>query len=147
LRIRTDRSYKPFPEPPGVCDSNRMPEGQDRAAQRVWRSLPAGAREALERDLPPTDLQTLLIAVAKARADQVTAADVMRRWQGDRFVRPASSDPRRVAAVEARLWRLLPAEFTGIELSPVVPLGYVPGGGPGGSEPDRQHRAQYRGGQ
>jgi hypothetical protein len=27
------------------------------------------------------------------------------------------------AAVEARLWQLLPAEFTGVELSPVVPLG------------------------
>jgi hypothetical protein len=47
----------------------------------------------------------------------------MRRWQHDRFVRPAASDPRRVAAVEARLWQLLPAEFTGIDLSPVTPLG------------------------
>jgi len=85
--------------------------------------MPAGSREALARDLPPTDLQTLLIGVARARADRVTPADVMRRWQHDRFVRPAASDPRRVAAVEARLWQLLPAEFTGIELSPVAPLG------------------------
>jgi hypothetical protein len=47
----------------------------------------------------------------------------MRRWQADRFVRPAASDPRRIAAVEAWLWQLLPAEFSGIELSPVTPLG------------------------
>lgn len=100
-----------------------MADSQDRAAKRVGRALPAGAREALEHDLSPTDLQTLLITVARARADQITAADVMRRWQHDRFVRPAASDPRRLAAVENRLWQLLPARFTGIELSPVTPLG------------------------
>lgn len=100
-----------------------MPDSEDRAEERIWRALPAGTREALTRDLPATDLQTLLIAVARARAGQAAPADVMRRWQQDRFVRPAASDPRRVAAVEARLWQLLPAEFTGIDLSPVTPLG------------------------
>ncbi len=100
-----------------------MPDSEDRAEERIWQAMPAGAREALTRDLPPTDLQTLLIAVARARADQATPADLMRRWQHDRFVRPAASDPRRVAVVEARLWQLLPAEFNGIELSPVTPLG------------------------
>jgi hypothetical protein len=106
-----------------VCDSGQMPDSEDQATERVWRALPVGAREALVRDLPPTDLQTLLIGVARARADRVTPADVMRRWQQDRFVRPAACDPRRVAAVEARLWQLLPAQFAGIELSPVAPLG------------------------
>jgi hypothetical protein len=100
-----------------------MPHTDDPAADRIWRTLPPGTRAALERDLPPTDLQTLLIAVVRARASQVTAADVLRRWQRDRFVRPATSDPRRLAAVEARLWELLPAEFSGLELSPVTPLG------------------------
>ncbi len=100
-----------------------MPDSDERAAERVWRDLPAGTRQALERALPPTDLQTLLIAVARTRAGQVTAADVMRRWEADRFVRPAACDPRRVVAVEARLWQLLPAEFAGIDLSPVTPLG------------------------
>jgi hypothetical protein len=100
-----------------------MADDDDRAGERIWRSVPDGTREAPTRGLPQTDLQTLLIAVARARAAQVTAADVMRRWQQDRFVRPAASDPRRVAAVEARLWQLLPAGFTGIELSPVAPLG------------------------
>lgn len=100
-----------------------MSDRDNRAAERVWRALPAGTREALERRLPPTDLQSLLIAVAEARASQATAANVMRRWQSDRFVRPAAADPRRVAAVEARLWQLLPPEFIGVELSPVTPLG------------------------
>ena len=100
-----------------------MPDSQDRAAERIWRTMPAGAREALERGLPPTDLQTLLIAVARARARPVTPADVLRRWRSDRFVQPAASDARRVAAVEARLWQLLPGDFAGIDLSPVTPLG------------------------
>ena len=91
-----------------------MPDNQDRAAERVRHALPAGTWEALEHGLSPTDLQTLLIAVARARADQITAADVMRRWQHDRFVRPAATDPRRLAAVESRLWQLLPVRFTGI---------------------------------
>jgi len=106
-----------------VCDSGQMADSEDPVLERVVRAMPAGSWDALVRDLPPTDLQTLLIAVARARADRVTPADVMRRWQQDRFVRPAASDPRRVAAVEARLWQLLPAEFTGVELSPVAPLG------------------------
>ena len=38
-------------------------------------------------------------------------------------MQPAASDARRVAAVEARLWQLLPADFAGIDLSPVTPLG------------------------
>jgi hypothetical protein len=100
-----------------------MPDNQDRAAERVRRALPAGAWEGLAHDLSPTDLQTLLIAVVRARAHRITAADVMHRWQHDRFVRPAASDPRRLAAVESRLWQLLPVRFTGIELSPVAPLG------------------------
>jgi len=73
-----------------LWDSIRMPDSDERAAERVWRDLPAGTRQALERALPPTDLQTLLIAVARIRAGQVTAADVMRRWEADRFVRPAA---------------------------------------------------------
>ena len=99
-----------------------MADNEDLAGERVWRAMPAGTREALIR-LPAADLQTLLIDVSRARAGQATPADVMRRWQHDRFVRPAAADPRRVAAVEAKLWQLLPAGFTGIELSPVAPLG------------------------
>jgi hypothetical protein len=116
-------NHADFPDGPGVCDSSQMPGSEDGAQERIWRAMPAGTREALTRDLSPTDLQTLLIAVARARADRTAPADVMRRWQHDRFVRPAACDPRRVAAVEARLWQWLPAEFTGIELSPVTPLG------------------------
>jgi hypothetical protein len=92
------------------------------AQQRVWARLPAGAREALD-GLSATDLQTLLLSLAQTRASRVRPADVLRRWREDRFVRPSTSDPRAVAAVEARLWELLPPEFAAVELSPVVPIG------------------------
>jgi hypothetical protein len=54
----------------------------------------------------------------------------MRRWREDRFVRPAASDPRVQAALEDRLWRLLPAAVEAVELSPVVPLGACAAVGP-----------------
>jgi hypothetical protein len=91
--------------------------------------MPEGARDALA-GLSPTDLQTLLLDVAQTRAAAVTPADLLRRWGADRFVRPAGADPRALAEVEARLWELLPAEFDGVELSPVVPLGASSAVGP-----------------
>jgi len=95
---------------------------RDRATARVWSTLPGGTREAL-LDLGPTDLQVLLADVTTARAGLTSAATVRRRWATDRFVRPADSDPRRLSALEARLWELVPADFVGVELSPVTPFG------------------------
>lgn len=54
----------------------------------------------------------------------------MRRWRQDKYVTPSASDPRRVWRIEARLWELLPTEFTGVELSPVTPLGSCAALGP-----------------
>jgi hypothetical protein len=99
------------------------PRNKNEAAERVWRVLPDGARESLEAGLAPTDLQSLLIAVAAARAAGVRPADVVARWRRDRFVRPSACDPRRVSEVEVGLWQLLPGEFVGVDLSPVAPLG------------------------
>lgn len=93
------------------------------AVERVWRDVRAGPRAALEGGLSPADLQSLLMAVSARRAAAVTPARLLARWESDRFVRPAGCDPRLVWQLEARLWRLLPAEFAGLDLSPVAPLG------------------------
>lgn len=101
------------------------PEGtpaEPAAAERAWRQVNAGARDALERGLSPADLQTLLLGVSRRRAAAVTPARLMSRWEQDRYVRPSAADPRRVWRLEARLWELLPEEFAGIDLSPVAPL-------------------------
>jgi hypothetical protein len=99
--------------------------GDESARRRVWAGFPPAAEAALRDGLSPTDLQTLLLDVARSRAAAVTPARLLRRWQEDRFVRPATSDPRVLAAIEARLWELLPDHFAGVDLSPVTPLGTV----------------------
>ncbi|MER7587591.1 hypothetical protein ABTW72_08635 [Micromonospora sp. NPDC127501] len=92
------------------------------AERRVWAAMPAGTRTALA-GLSGADLRTLLLAVARDRAAAVRPSEVVRRWREDRFVRPAGADPRVLARVEARMWQLLPADVSGVELSPVVPVG------------------------
>ena len=99
-------------------------------SERVWRKLQAAPRAALEHDLSQADLQTLLLDVARRRAADVTPARLMQRWRQDRYVQPSASDPRRVSQAEARLWALLPGEFTGISPSPITPLGSCAALGP-----------------
>ena len=82
----------------------------DAATSRVWSAMPDGAREALD-GLSPSDLQTLLADVTSRRATRVTPAEVRRRWESDRLVSPAGSDPRALSAFEARLWQRVPGEF------------------------------------
>ena len=99
------------------------PWGATPAVDRIWARLPIAARAVLEDELAPTDLQTLLLSLARTRAHHVDVPRLRERWQQDRFVRPSATDPRRLAATVAHLWRMLPAEFDGLALSPVTPLG------------------------
>lgn len=93
------------------------------AEQRVWARLPEAARVALTEQLSASDLQTLLLSVAGRRAAAVRPAQLLRRWREDRFVRPAACSARALAALEGRMWQLLPEQVDGVELAPVVPLG------------------------
>jgi hypothetical protein len=81
------------------------------------RTVNARRRVERERSSNPVD------GTSASSRIKVTPARVMRRWKDDRFVEPASSDPRAVAALEARLWELLPQRFVGVDLSPLAPLG------------------------
>lgn len=119
----------------GVPHDSQVDLSNRAAEERVWRALPIQTRRALERGLPATDLHTLLLAVARARAEAVTPAGVLRRWGEDRFVRPSTYDPRHLVQVEARLWNLLPSYVAGVELSPLAPLGTITA-----LAPLRQHR-------
>lgn len=93
------------------------------ALARIWSRAMPNPRRALEEALSPTDLQTLLLEVARARAAGRRPADLVRRWREDRYVRPATVDPRALSKLVAQLCALLPEQFVGIELSPVTPLG------------------------
>lgn len=94
------------------------------AIERVWSQLPESAREVLESELSPTDLQSLLLSLAQTRARRTRPSDALRRWKSDRFVRPALIDPGWLSEVENRLWQQLrTTPFVGLALSPVTPLG------------------------
>ncbi len=99
-------------------------ERKSAAVERVWSRLPDRARTVLETELSPTDLQTLLLDLARTRARRTTPSQTLRRWQSDRFVQPARVDPGRLSELQSRLWELLRhTEFEGLELSPLTPLG------------------------
>jgi hypothetical protein len=66
------------------------------AERKVWRRMPDGAAEAIA-GLSGSELQTLLLSVARDRAGGVRPADLVWRWRQDRFVRPAAADPRAVS--------------------------------------------------
>lgn len=76
--------------------------------------------DSLANDIPGSDLTTLLLEVMRRRASRVTPAEVARRYEDDRFVRPGPSflalrriEDAFVAATEGFEW---------LTLAPVVPL-------------------------
>jgi hypothetical protein len=79
--------------------------------------------EALSGRLSPSDLQSLLLEVYRRRAARVTPADLLSRYEQDRFVRPSARDAREIATVEQLAWTLLPEGYDALELSPLCPLG------------------------
>lgn len=95
------------------------------ASTKVWRRVGAHARDALLKSLTVPEIRTILADVARTRAAALAPGELMRRWREDRFVTPSASDPRVLARLQARLWDALPADFTGVELSPLTALGSV----------------------
>jgi hypothetical protein len=92
--------------------------------ERIERELGVpGLAEMLAARLAPTDLQSLLLEVARRRAAATRPADILRRYATDRFVRPAAVDPGRLQRLAQRALDVLPAEYEQIQLSPMCPLG------------------------
>jgi hypothetical protein len=89
----------------------------------LWREVASDPRSALETGLSPTDLQSLLLTITRARSSTVTTARVTQRWREDAFVRPSNQDPRVMSRLEAALWARLPLDIDGLDLSPVAPFG------------------------
>lgn len=83
----------------------------------------AGLAEILAERLAPTDLQSLLLEVARRRALRRTPAELLRHYERDRFVRPAAVAPAALLAWERHLHEALPPAVEVLALSPVTPLG------------------------
>jgi hypothetical protein len=91
---------------------------------RPWRTagLDDAAHAALSRDLPASEVWTLLLDVLAGRAAERDAPSLLRQWERDGFTRPASIDQRTLVALDGHL--LAAAEgFEALELSPLAPLG------------------------
>ena len=94
----------------------------DEALERVTRGLPPGALDAIAA-LPGADLTTVMLEVARRRAERSSASEVLRRYGEDRFVRPGEVDPASIRLVERRLFGSLPAGFEEVALAPLAPIG------------------------
>ncbi len=78
--------------------------------------------EVLSARIPPTDLQSLLLEVARRRTEQRTPADLLHQHLRDRTVMPCAVDGRSLARLATLALDAAP-EYNAVELSPVAPLG------------------------
>lgn len=98
----------------------------DPIVQRILRE--AGAPDLIDvlvERIAPSDLHSLLLAVYRRRAEQLTPADILRGYEQRRRVRPAELPPARLGEIERLAASLLPQGYEQIELSPIAPLGAV----------------------
>jgi hypothetical protein len=94
----------------------------DPIVHRIARAL--GAPDVVERlaALPGSDLQSLLLAVIRARAAAVTPAQLAAAATRAGVVAPSAVDARRFHAVDGAAFAAAP-DFEAVELAPVAPLG------------------------
>ena len=96
----------------------------DEIAARVARDVGVDDLvEILSERIDSPDLASLLLAVFRRRAARRTPAQILERYQNDRFVRPSSVAPEALDAIVASAIAALPHGFERLELSPVCPLG------------------------
>ncbi|MCP4004417.1 MAG: hypothetical protein GY725_09505 [bacterium] len=79
--------------------------------------------DVLTERLSASDLQTLLLEVYRRHVAAQSAPDLLARYRRNRFVRPAGADPAGFRAFDALAFSHLPESFSGLELSPLSPLG------------------------
>lgn len=84
--------------------------------------------DILTKKLSFTELNSLLLEVYRLRCNDIKPADLIRNYEGNRYVKPAAEDPLKLRRLELDLLKAAKAfSFTPIELSPVVPLGACSG--------------------
>ncbi len=99
------------------------PDGSRQALRRVVAEAGGQAvLAALADGLSGADLTTLLLEVFRRRAEQLSPAQVMRRYRTDRFVAAAAVDFAALRRAEDALLGALPAGFDRLVLAPVLPL-------------------------
>jgi hypothetical protein len=82
-----------------------------------------GLLEVLGEQIPPTDLQSLLLEVFRKRAAQQTPARLLEQYRHNRFVQPAAINPQVLLEFDRLAYTLASPFFDPVELAPVSPLG------------------------
>src|SRR4051812_5814372 len=96
---------------------------EDRIVQRIGRELAAGDPVAkLERELAPTDLQSLMLHVYRERSGRRTPGELIAQHERSNLVQPSTVDVRALLEIERAAFEAA-ADFEAIELSPLAPLG------------------------
>ncbi len=96
----------------------------DKILERIERAAGIrGLATILSERLSPTDLQSLLLEVYRARTDQMQPSAVLSDYESNRFVHPSKVPPTSLLRWESLALSLLPQEFQSLALSPVCPLG------------------------
>lgn len=71
-----------------------------------------------------TELNTLLLEVYRRQCGRETAADLLKRYDGNRFVHPSGLDPIGHKRIEIEVLQTAKAHgYEAVQLSPVAPLG------------------------
>jgi hypothetical protein len=96
----------------------------DNKLDRAWavRDIDAEAMRQLTKEMPASELWSLLLGVIEERAATRAIATVSEQWRNDRFVQPAAVDPRVSLHIDQLLFEVAES-FEAIELSPLAPLG------------------------
>jgi hypothetical protein len=93
------------------------------ALGRVQRAIGGAEIAARLASLSGSDFTTLMLDVARRRAEAQTPVTVLRRYRSDRFVQPGSVPWGQLRRAEDLLAAGLPAEFEMLTLAPLTPLG------------------------
>ncbi len=92
--------------------------------KRIERELGLpGLAARLSAEITPTDLQSLLLAVYRRRAQNRSPSDLFADYQSNRFVQPSRLSPVRLLHWEKVAFSHLPEGFETVALSPVAPFG------------------------
>ena len=79
--------------------------------------------EILTQRLSQSDLQSLLLEVYRKRAHTLTPRHLLQQYEQNRFVQPATVDPKKLLEFDRLASSVLASSFELLELSPVCPLG------------------------
>lgn len=90
--------------------------------ERVLRQVGDDAFDRLAT-LPGADLTTLLLALMRRRTEDLSPAEVLRRYREDRFVKPAQVPFGALRAAEDRALAALKGDVEVVQLAPLAPLG------------------------